>query len=83
MPNLTPDQKTLLTWMQSGQSIQVCSDYCPMKGTVTPKPRLPIRVFSKTINKLYQEGLISYQAKMIFGVRWDEFTLTDKRRATA
>jgi hypothetical protein len=54
-----------------------------MKGTVTPKPRLPIRVFSKTINKLYQEGLISYQAKMIFGVRWDEFTLTDKRRATA
>lgn len=80
MPNLTKDQKTLLIWMREGRTFQVCSDYGPMKGSVLPKVRLPIRLFQGTVDKLYQAGLITYEPRQYFGQRWDEFALTVKGR---
>lgn len=81
MCNLTPDQLTLLKWMRTGRTFQICSEYCPNYGDVQPKTRLPIRVFKKTIEKLFQEGLITYKSTLIFGIRWDVFSLTEKGRA--
>jgi len=78
MPKLTPEQKTLLQWMNTGRTFKVCSDYGPDNGKVIPEKRLPVRVFTKTVQKLYQEGLIRYQSVLFFGLRWDEFSLTTK-----
>lgn len=78
MPNLTKDQKTLLTWMNSGRTFKVCSDYGPMKGSIIPAAKLPIRIFSATVDKLYQAGLITFEPVNYFGQRWDEFSLTRK-----
>ncbi|GAD80628.1 hypothetical protein [Vibrio ezurae] len=78
MPNLTKEQKTLLLWMSTGQTFKVCSDYCPDKGDIIPARRLPVRVFAKTIEKLYQAGFISFVPVVYFGLRWDEFSLTHK-----
>ncbi|WP_117235757.1 hypothetical protein [Vibrio maerlii] len=80
MPNLTKDQKTLLESMNHGLRLQVCSDYCPNQWTITTSPKAPVRIFKKTIQKLYQNGLISYQPIHHFGVRWDEFVITQKGR---
>ncbi|AUV47406.1 hypothetical protein AL536_22515 [Vibrio fluvialis] len=46
MVNLTPEQITLLKWMRTGRTFQVCSDYCPHNGDVQPKSRLPIQVLT-------------------------------------
>ena len=78
MLNLTEDQKTLLLWMKTGRTFRVCSEYCPKYGEVHPQLRLPVRVFRKTIDKLFQNGLITYSSDKAFGVRWDVFSLTQK-----
>ncbi len=78
MLTLTPEQHTLLNWMNTGRTFKVCSDYGPMKGEIQPKSRLPVRVFQTTIEKLYQAGLISFTPVNFFGQRWDEFFLTPK-----
>ena len=83
MLNLTQKQKELLTWMREEKTVEVCSDYCTKNGEVAGKSRLPIRVHRPTINKLYQEGLITYQPKLHYGLRWDVFTLTEKGEALA
>ncbi|EKO3557547.1 hypothetical protein P0F09_000697 [Vibrio metschnikovii] len=83
MLNLTQEQKALLAWMSEGRSFEVCSDYCTTNGEVAGKSRLPIRVFRSTLNKLYQEGLIAYQAQLHYNIRWDVFTLTEKGKALA
>ncbi len=82
MPNLTKDQITLLLWMSSGRKFEVCSDEnCPKRGDIVPKRRLPVRVFSKTIEKLTEEGLISSIPKLVYGVRWDAYSITAKGKA--
>ncbi|HFQ5105750.1 TPA: hypothetical protein ACGVTW_004464 [Vibrio vulnificus] len=63
MVNLTPEQITLLKWMRTGRTFQVCSDYCPHNGDVQPKSRLPIQVHHKTIHKLMRERLIHYTSQ--------------------
>jgi hypothetical protein len=78
--SLTKEQKTLLQWMHTGRTFKVCSDYGPMKGDVQPKSRLPVRVFSGTVDKLYQAGLITFAPVNFFGLRWDEFSLTARGR---
>ncbi|WP_367989494.1 hypothetical protein AB2S62_19890 [Vibrio sp. NTOU-M3] len=78
MVNLTPEQKTLLNWMRTGRTFQVCSDYCPYYGEVQPKSRLPIQIHRKAIHKLIKEGLICYDSQKRFGLRWDVFSLTTK-----
>ncbi|HDY7511912.1 TPA: hypothetical protein ACGUO9_004392 [Vibrio vulnificus] len=78
MVNLTPDQITLLKWMRTGRTFQVCSDYCPHNGDVQPKSRLPIQVHHKAIHKLMREGLIHYTPRQFFGLRWDVFSITEK-----
>ncbi|WP_154116276.1 hypothetical protein [Vibrio cincinnatiensis] len=83
MLNLTQEQKALLAWMREEKTVEVCSDYCTKNGEVAGKSRLPIRVLRPTINKLYQEGLIAYQAQLHYGLRWDVFTLTEKGEALA
>ncbi|CAM3981183.1 hypothetical protein VA7868_01929 [Vibrio aerogenes CECT 7868] len=79
-PSLTKEQKALLQWMQTGRTFRVCSDYSPMKGEVQPKSRLPVRVFSGTVDKLYQAGLVTFTPVNFFGLRWDEFSLTSRGR---
>ncbi len=81
MANLTSEQKTLLTWMKAGNTFDVCSEYCPMKDTIHPNHALPVRVFSNTLNKLVQQGWVTYHSTRIYGVRWDRFSLTDKGSA--
>ncbi|MCY9869682.1 hypothetical protein [Vibrio barjaei] len=78
MPNLTKEQQTLLKWMRTGRTFKVCSDYGPTKGNVIPERKLPIRVFSSTVEKLYRAGLITFTPVIYFGLRWDEFRLTRK-----
>ncbi len=82
MPNLTKDQIYLLLWMSTGRTFEVCSDEkCPNRGDIVPKRRLPVRVFSKTIDKLVEEGLISSTPKLVYGVRWDAYSITPKGKA--
>ena len=80
MLNLTEEQKTLLTWMRTGRTFQVYSGYGSVTNSIIPTSRLPIRVFEKTIKKLYQDGLIVFKPVNHFGQRWDEFSLTQRGR---
>ncbi|MGR5361780.1 hypothetical protein ACPV54_13040 [Vibrio mediterranei] len=81
MPNLTQEQMTLLKWMKAGHQFQVCSDYCPHRGEVYPKTRLPITIYQKTLHKLKKEGLVSFEPKLVMGIRWDVFSLTERGKA--
>ncbi|MDV7106434.1 hypothetical protein R3X26_18840 [Vibrio sp. TH_r3] len=78
MLSLTKDQKKLLKWMNEGHTFKVYSDYSPRKGDITPLSKLPVRLFDKSIYKLYRLGLITYEPVSDFGQRWDEFSLTRK-----
>lgn len=78
MPKLTKEQKTLLQWMSTGRTFKVCSDYGPTQGDIIPAKRLPVRVFARTVQKLYQLGFITFKPVIYFGLRWDEFSLTPK-----
>lgn len=80
MLNLTEEQKTLLEWMNTGRTFQVYSDYGSVTNTVIPASRLPVRVFERTVKKLYQQGLITFNPVKHFGQRWDEFSLTERGR---
>ena len=77
MLNLTEEQKTLLKWMNTGRTFQVYSGYGSVTNTIIPASRLPVRVFEKTVKKLYQSGLIAFKPINYFGQRWDEFSLTE------
>ena len=81
MADLTNEQRLLLSWMGRGRTFRVCSDYCSDHGQVQPKARLPIQVHIGTIHKFIKDGLVSYSSQWYFGLRWDEFYLTDKGRA--
>ncbi|OIQ24886.1 hypothetical protein [uncultured Vibrio sp.] len=76
MLNLTPEQKTLLKWMKTGRTFRVYSGYGSVENSIIPASRLPIRVFPKTVRKLYQAGLITFTPTDSFGQRWDKFSLT-------
>ena len=82
MANLTQEQLTLIKWMKTGRTFQVCSDYCPTQGEVQPKSRLPIQVHQKTIHKLLKEGLIEFSSQKYFGLRWDVFSLTRRGKTS-
>lgn len=77
MKSLTSDQITLLRWMAEGQTFEVCSEYCPHRDDVLPKT-VPIRIFRKTVLKLYRMGLVKYDSTYYFGSRWDVFSITSK-----
>ncbi|WP_252973439.1 hypothetical protein [Vibrio navarrensis] len=66
MVNLTPEQITLLKWMRTGRTFQVCSDYCSHNGDVQPKSRLPIQVHHKAIHKLMKEGAYPLYLTTVF-----------------
>lgn len=76
MLNLTKEQKKLLSWMETGRTFQVYADYGKVEHHIAPVSELPVRVFQKTVKKLYQDGLISFEPVDHFGQRWDEFSLT-------
>ncbi|CAM3257759.1 MarR family transcriptional regulator [Vibrio diazotrophicus] len=82
MPNLTKDQITLLHWMSTGRKFEVCSDEsCPKRGDIVPKRRLPIQVSSRTISRLVKEELIIGTPKLVYGIRWDAYSITAKGKA--
>ncbi|CAH0535374.1 hypothetical protein VST7929_02952 [Vibrio stylophorae] len=76
--SLTAEQKLLLTWMATGHTFEVCTDYCSHFGDVQPKQLIPVQLHRKTINKLKREGLVSFESKFYYGLRWDVFSITDK-----
>lgn len=78
MLNLTEEQRVLLKWMNTGRTFQVYADYGKVESSIIPDSRLPVRVFQKTVKKLYQAGLITFESKTYFGQRWDQFSLTPK-----
>lgn len=84
MPKLTKNQKNLILWSaEEGNHLEVCSDYVPSRGEILPKSGLPCRVFSGTIDKLFQAGLINYVPVFHHGIRWDKFSLTKKGKEVA
>ncbi len=80
MTKLTQEQRTLLKWMQTGRTFQVCSGYCRARGQVIPAHCLPVQLHQKTVDNLYQSGYITFTPILYYGQRWDEFSLTPKGR---
>lgn len=61
MLNFTKEQKQFICWLnQDGNYFEVCSDYGKSNGEIIPASELPCRLFQRTINKLYQAGIIYY-----------------------
>lgn len=84
MLNFTKEQKQFICWLnQDGNYFEVCSDYGKSNGEIIPQSGLPCRLLQRTINKLYQAGIIYYCPILHYGVRWDRFTLTKKGKEVA
>ncbi|CAH0540907.1 hypothetical protein [Vibrio marisflavi] len=78
--NLTEQQIKLLEWMKEGNAFNRCSDYGPSNGVIRERRKMPIRLHTRAVHRLLQQGLIRYEPYFAFGIRWDKFEITDKGR---
>jgi len=75
---ITKTQLSYLNWLNAGNQISVCIEFCNKLGEISYSKSIPFKPDNRALFNLYRYGLITTFDEFEYGIRWLVVKITPK-----